>query len=199
MRRVLVLAALALVLVSACTRAEPTTSSSAAPATSSPSPSVSPTSASPTGFASFEPAPAGESAEEASVRAAFEQFQSTMWVYVTDADLMDLTRLNEITTGEGTRVAWGVISDGRAAGTMPVGDLRFYDITITPPATNAQGVRLSKVSYCADPTNLKILDTKTGDFVEGLTPTKVPYVVTMELMSDDEWRVSDYSNGKQAC
>lgn len=200
MRRSLVIAALTVVLATACTSTEPSTSpstaaSSVAPSSSSPAP----TSASPSAFETFEPAPAGETGEIAAIRSGFEKFQTTMWLYSIDPDLMDMTQLNAVATGDGEATAWSLITETRAAGRKPVGDVRYYNITITPPATNAQGVRLSKVNYCADPTGLKVLDIKTGELVEGLTPTKVPYVLTMELMSDDSWRVSEYSDGDHSC
>lgn len=197
MRRALVISALTIVLVTACTPTEPsaspaTASSSAAPSVSSPTPT------SPSAFETFEPAPAGESGEIAAIRAAFEQFQTTTWLYSTDPDLLDMTQLNEVSTGEGTRVAWELITEGRLSERLPSGALRYYNISITPPATNAQGVRLSQVSYCADPSNLKVTDIKTGEDID-VARNPVPLVLTMQLMSDDSWRVSDYNDGEHQC
>lgn len=191
-----------LVLLAGCTPAAPpstpppSTSSPTPTPTPSPSPSPSP---SPTPVESFPPAPPSEKGEKADIRAGWEAYESAMDLYYRDPDLMDWTALNKVTSGRETSRAIGDIVTTREMNIKQRGDAIYRDVVIGKPKTDSDGVRSAVVTFCFDPTQLDLIDTKTGDPVPRTSADTLVSQVTMQLFPDGSWLATGYASEIKPC
>ncbi len=189
-----------LVLLAGCTPAAPpstpppSTSSPTPTPTPSPSPSPSP---SPTPVESFPPAPPSEKGEKADIRAGWEAYESARDLYYRDPDLTDWTALNKVTVGSEISRAMGAIATAREMNLKQRGQRIFRDVEIRKAKTSADGVRSVVVSYCSDPSQLDMVDTKTGESVP--RSETLAAEVTMQLQPDGSWRAALYTSEFTPC
>ena len=193
-----------LVLLVGCTPSVPGPSpSTPSPSAVSPTPSLSPSlspSPSPTVVESFPPAPASESGELADIRAGWEAYESTRDMYYRDPDLKDdFYALSIVTTGGETSRAVGAIAKAREMNLKQRGHAIFRDVVIDDPVTDKNGVRSAVVNYCEDPSQLDIIDTKTGESIPRTLDDTLVSRVTMHLMPDGSWRAALYESTFKPC
>ena len=65
--------------------------------------------------------------------------------------------------------------------------------------TDKNGVRSAVVNYCEDPSQLDIIDTKTGESIPRTLDDTLVSRVTMHLMPDGSWRAALYESTFKPC
>ena len=199
MRHLLVpLAALA--LVAGCTPdVAPTGSPSVFPSptvAASPSPTPSP---SPSAVESFPPAPATESPDQAAIRAAWMEYWEVFSRFAEDPELGDLSDTQRVTTGEAQDTILGTIRGLREANIQTLGGFVFRDVEVTLASAAADGAMIATVSYCLDRSEVRNVDSATGQPLEVEGPLSWREVMTLSKGLDEKWRAAQIRSSEGTC
>lgn len=178
------------------------TASSEPPVSMSPSASPSPTpspSPSPSAWESFPPAPATESPEQAEIRAAWLKYCDVRARFAADPSQSDWSETQRVTTGEEANSILTELGALRNDGLRSLGGLRFRDIVVGEPTQRPDGVTEAVITYCVDRTDVKLVDTKTGEPLAVEEPFTLVETATLELGLDHVWRVALTRNQVKPC
>ncbi len=140
----------------------------------------------------FPDQPAGESGVQAEIRDAWETHEITMDKFTRNPDLIDLTEIQLVSTGQEATDAVQVIARLRGNNLIRKRYVIFRDAVIAEPTTDTDGVTTSEINYCFDPAHLQTVDFDTGQPGESvIQPDQTMKVmVLMEQMPDGSWRAA---------